>query len=163
MADESSNAITVGQTPATDDRDRLIHWEVDPDRFIFKDQNFVGVIDPTSVMSEFADAISKIFPAGSREWRRQCASEFRRLFKLKGGRPKGRKSDTHIKHSQAELYKKLDSFIRYSESQGHKLTQAQAAKYLGLGYEKALQRMRRRYSDRRDWKTLVDDVLTART
>ncbi len=162
MADESLNIVTVGQSPATDDRDRLIHWEVDPERFIFKDQNLVGVIDPTSAMSEFADAISKILPAGSTEWRQQCASEFRRLFKQKSGRPKGRKSSTHIKFSKAELYEKLDNFIKYFELQEDKLTQAHAAKTLKLGCEKTLQRMRRHYGDKRHWKTLINEVLTAR-
>lgn len=162
IADESLNAVTVGKAPATDDRDRLIHWEVDPERFIFKDQNLGGVIDQTSVMSEIADAISKMLPAGSKEWRQQCASEFRRLFKQKSGRRKGTKADAHIKYSKAELYEKLDNLIKYFELQGNALTQAQAAKTLGLGYEKNLQRMRRHYDDKRHWKTLVNEVLTAR-
>lgn len=151
---------------ATDDADRMIRYEVS-EWFVFKDQTLPSAPDPTSLMSDIAERIAEIYPAGSREWRRACDDVHNSIFEEKGrrrrGRPKDSKSNTPVRYSKAELYEKLDCFISsYFESEGREPTQAQAAKALGLGYEEKLKKMRRGYDDKRHWKTLMREVLSTR-
>lgn len=75
------------------------------------------------------------------------------------GRPKGSKS-LNTKYSKSELDSKLSAFIRaYYEREGNKPTQEITARALGLKYAKKLQRLLDHFDEKRDWPSLVEEML----
>lgn len=74
------------------------------------------------------------------------------------GRPEGSKNITE-KMSRSDFYKKLEYLAKSKNRVGEELTQAEAAKALGLGGTRQLRRKFEDYSDERKWKDVVANLL----
>lgn len=74
-----------------------------------------------------------------------------------GRRPGSKKQNT--KYSERELYSRLKKHLQYWDFNGDKITQGKAAKALGLGYAKALQRLLVSFGEKRNWRELVEALL----
>lgn len=105
-------------------------------------------------------AQQKIANATHKELKHKLSKKVRKRLGIKSiGRPEGSKTQG-IKYSKKNLEDTLTRFINnYFYQEGKSPTQEEAAKALDLGYAKALQRLRKRYGDTRDWQTLVRDIL----